>query len=598
MFASKTEDEKEHDQHEIDEYVEMKEKEFEHFTKEDEAMAEREAFLKLDEIPSTFPDEYAQFKVSLNFKEIDLRLFGYEGNEKQKVCTIKTGGLSAEAEIGAITQNIKVSLGSLEILDEIHPYSRYNYLTHTVMEKGYSKNEFIHFEANINSKRKKGSARINFETRARQYIVANFILIDALQKFFTAESVDVSYYGKVIQDKVNQYIQLGTEYIETTDIQTDYKGVDIKMKLQTPILVIPENIRGDDEDKEAVILNLGMFKGNSNCQEFDKYTDYTRVNNSELLYDKYKLEFQGFRLTMVKDLEHYENWERCEEKIDIIHNVTFTFKAKRCVCPTHPDFAKFILKCKIHNIHINFSDYIMVNLFQTIDSLQMSLDPYLTLEEKLGERISMSKMFSKSSSEMKIQESSEEEGESEEGESQEEESEEDMAENSESEQPTSRPSKSQSMMESRERLVSQYDEESSEELTVNEGGEDSKYSELESPQESSEQESENEGESSQQESEEINESSYLTAGDVHVEDKNNLNSSTTYRSWTETGNESSQADVNSIQSNEERNISQPIIPSKKRGSMDKELLKKESVFASKVKDPKTFITNVSQCLRP
>ena len=329
VFASKTEEEKQRDEEEIDKFTRDKEKEFEKFTKDSESQLQSGSILDLDNIPLDMADDYFQFKVSIDLKEIGIRLYGYQENPRQRICTIKTGGLSAIAKIGPVTQLITLKLGYLEVQDEIDPFSRYKYLTHTVMDKGEDKGHFIFLILDSNSRRKQGAIRITFETRAKQYIVTNFVLIDALQKFFTAESVDVSYYAKLASNKISEFLDRGAEYIETVQVESEYKGIDARIRIQTPILVIPENISEKDEDKEAVILNLGMFKGSSNCQVFDKRIDYTKVREEEKLYDKYKLEFEGLRLTMVKDLDSYEQWYKCPEKIDIIEDILLTLKAKR-----------------------------------------------------------------------------------------------------------------------------------------------------------------------------------------------------------------------------------------------------------------------------
>ena len=117
---------------------------------------EQEGIISLDGITSDMPDDYFKFKLSFNFNGIHLSLVGMEDDEHQKICTIITGGVNMIAEIGDVSQRVFLELGSFEIKDEIHPYSRYNYLTHTVMEEGYHKGQFINLNIDSNLKRKKG----------------------------------------------------------------------------------------------------------------------------------------------------------------------------------------------------------------------------------------------------------------------------------------------------------------------------------------------------------------------------------------------------------------------------------------------------------
>ena len=373
------------------------------------------------------------------------------------------------------------------------------------------------------------------------------------------------------------FIQIGSEYISTADVEEVYQGIDINILLSTPIIVIPENIRNDDKDKEAVLLNLGRFNASTKNIKYDKTKNYKEINDPDKLYDNYKLEFEGFRLTMVRNLDRYENWESCKEKIDIIQDIVIVLRAQRCVSPNHPIMPKLIFNCSINEIDIYFSDYIMVNLLQTQDSLMTALDMNLTLEEKLNMNLELGEIRRRSIMSSSLNSSntstiSEDEGDSEEsGES--EDSEEGHSQNS---------SMNDNRLKSEERFISNYtigDEESSEEISNYEGGEESKDSQ-----------SSRTSQSHTLNSKEKYSTSYYTAQQNETSNdetsKKETSNNDTFNTPTSNYNsfsEESKAEDSFLDESETSNSNIEIRNKK---------LQKESLFPSKINNPKTHIGNV------
>ena len=144
IFRGKSEEEKERDEEEIEEFIETKEKEFEKkYQYENEKIRSNERLIDMEPPPTGMPEDWIQIQVSFDFTALTLKLIGLLENEDQEICTLTTGGLSCLAEIGPYIQRVDLQLGSLEIKDNIHPNSRYNYLTHTVMDHGYDNSQFI-----------------------------------------------------------------------------------------------------------------------------------------------------------------------------------------------------------------------------------------------------------------------------------------------------------------------------------------------------------------------------------------------------------------------------------------------------------------------
>ena len=132
----------------------------------------------------------------------------------------------------------------------------------------------------------------------------------------------------MVRDKVLEFVKEGTEQIEMTNPQV-HEGIDLDATLVTPIIVIPENIRNDDKDKEAIVFNIGKFVASGKLIDYDKHIDYKEETREDKMYDQYKLEFKGLRLSMVKDLDRYEDWEESHNKMDIIKQIKISLFAQR-----------------------------------------------------------------------------------------------------------------------------------------------------------------------------------------------------------------------------------------------------------------------------
>lgn len=84
---------------------------------------------------------------------------------------------------------------------------------------------------------------------------------------------------------------------------------------------------------------------------------------------------------MVEGLRDYKLLAKSKRKIDIIDQIEINLKANRCLEPNHPTFPAIELLCKIHEIDIYFSDYVMANLMNIQKSLSPPPEPPKPVEQ-------------------------------------------------------------------------------------------------------------------------------------------------------------------------------------------------------------------------
>lgn len=298
--------------------------------------------------PTGMPENWAQFSITLIIPSLVLKLLEADEDNNRSIMDVETSGLSVSLELGNNFLWAQIKLGSLDVIDKISKSKMYPYLTHTVSHEGYTGSNAVEIEVLRDTTQNIAPIKISIETKAQQYVVANFRLLGALKDFFTVteegeEEIDLSYYGEQAKVRAIELMNQGAAYIDNVSQETGpYEGIQLDLDISAPVIVIPDELSGDNL-KEAIILNVGRITTISSLRPFDKKENYKKMESVVDLYDEYKLEFRGFNLVMVKALEEYQDWKQATERIDIIKKITIILKAKRCIEPKHPKFPKLIL---------------------------------------------------------------------------------------------------------------------------------------------------------------------------------------------------------------------------------------------------------------
>ena len=99
------------------------------------------------------------------------------------------------------------------------------------------------------------------------------------------------------------------------------------MKLNAPVLIIPENIY--KEDSPYIKLDTGTIKIESNLIEFKEEENYNEQTTDAGLYDEYKIKLGGMSL----NLSHLGNILVPVSDYPIIEDITFEISIENCLGP-------------------------------------------------------------------------------------------------------------------------------------------------------------------------------------------------------------------------------------------------------------------------
>ena len=136
---------------------------------------------------------------------------------------------------------------------------------------------------------------------------------------------EIKEYAK--QDSVKDYIKSG--YVDSFLENFQHFNIDLHIELSYPILLLPLDSFSLDNNK-CILLRLGKLEIISDLpprQEKDK--NYKEIKDEKLMYDVYKINFLGTKLSTLTDCTPVNNcieYEEFETKIVRDFNLTILFK--------------------------------------------------------------------------------------------------------------------------------------------------------------------------------------------------------------------------------------------------------------------------------
>lgn len=230
LWGGKSEEEKQKEEAEIESYrIKLNEDFHGKFKEEEEKISEKmENLLENEPIFDqdalrNMPDEWTQFIANIVIPKLRLVLLDEDStveNEKS-IMEIQSSGMRTKANLGQDWQEIDLSFGKLNIIDNVTGSDIYQFMVETVFPgKQHSEGKdalVLHFENN--PRFEDGEIKIKLYTKAHQYIFVNMPLITELQEFFAAgedpeDQIDLSYYTDRAKIRAMEYINQGADYIE------------------------------------------------------------------------------------------------------------------------------------------------------------------------------------------------------------------------------------------------------------------------------------------------------------------------------------------------------------------------------------------------
>lgn len=394
FWGGKSEEEKTRDKREIQEFKARKNREFEEkFEEEEKLVSERiDNIMQEGEVMfdanalKDMPDEWVRMITAVIIPKLRLVLFDKSSTREYEkaIMEAQSSGMRTKAYLGQDFQEVELSFGKFNVIDNISGSDIYQFLTETVFPgSGESEGkDAIEIVFKSNPRFTDGQMKIKLRTNAHQYIFANMKLVNEVQEFFKTgeqpeDQVDLSYYTEQAKIKALEYINAGADYMESSanePIEYVHSGIDADIEVFAPVIVIPESV-SELTNKKTIVFSLGYTRVTSELRPYNKEIDYKLVNRGEELYDKYDLKLNGFQLSMIEELVDYKHWRDAKRKIDIINQIEVNLKANRSIEPLHPKFPKLELFCQIYEIDIFFSDYVAANLMKIQNSVFPPVEP-------------------------------------------------------------------------------------------------------------------------------------------------------------------------------------------------------------------------------
>ena len=155
----------------------------------------------------------------------------------------------------------------------------------------------IEFEMNPNLER--SDMRFTMKAERGIYIICDLYVIQYIQyKVMKVLSTSINFteIANYAKDSVSQYIQI--EYAKNF-LKGNYSHNNIYLDIvfNSPIIILPLNIF-DNDNTSCIKLSLGKFIGTSILPpRMIKAIDYTKIKDEKLLFDVYKFDLQGGKIS-------------------------------------------------------------------------------------------------------------------------------------------------------------------------------------------------------------------------------------------------------------------------------------------------------------
>ena len=171
-------------------------------------------------------------------------------NKEKAIIEILSTGMKTKMLMGQDWQEVDLSFGKFNIIDNFSGSDIYQFLTETVFsgDGNSAGKDAVHINFKKNPRFEDGVIKLNIFSNARQYVFVNMTLIQKIQDFFNTqnkaeEKIDLSYYTEQAKIKALEYINQGADYMES-NVDTEYvhQGIDADVEILAPVLVIPESI--------------------------------------------------------------------------------------------------------------------------------------------------------------------------------------------------------------------------------------------------------------------------------------------------------------------------------------------------------------------
>ena len=350
---------------------------------------------ELSGLDDTYVKIYANFDIlmtSLTIYETVL-LNQKKGWEfKHKLILIHVQNLSVEGKIQKVGIIFLLTLENIIISQEKITNPNYNKIFFGDLTT-QGKILYIIFE--INPKLKKSDLRCKIWSDKQVYIVLNIYTILYIQYQIVdvlTTTIDLDEYSQYAQDSVLKYIKEGVED-KLIPGNFSHTNIALDISFMCPVIIVPINAF-DEKNSECILFSLGELKLKSVLPqrvELNPKVDYTKTKEEYLMYDIYRVNIIGTRMSTMKNCIEKYNYKG--EEIVILKDVDFMVETKILIQPKNPNFDNVICNVIISKIDFQLTEFQILlaieflgNYFKEGYKLQMEMENLKKEEEKRKEK--------------------------------------------------------------------------------------------------------------------------------------------------------------------------------------------------------------------
>ena len=206
----------------------------------------------------------------------------------------------------------------------------------------------------MNPKLKKSDLRCKIWSDRQVYVIINiytilyiqYQIIDAL-----STTIDFEDYSLYAQDSVLTYIKKGVQD-KLLPGNFTHANIALDVYLLCPVIIVPIDVFNYN-NTDCILLSLGELKLKSVLPprvELNQKVDYTKTKEEHLMYDIYRINLVGTRLSTVKNC--IEKYNYVGKETVILQDIDFMVECKILILPKNPNFDNLIVNITINEIDI------------------------------------------------------------------------------------------------------------------------------------------------------------------------------------------------------------------------------------------------------
>lgn len=228
------------------------------------------------------PDDWVKMVIQIKIPETHVLLLRKESTlqHQDALMEILILGISTHVQMGQDFKVIDFAYKKFNI-HSIGENSLYPYLLETVFPGQQQRSlDALVFHMEMNPRFEKSQMKVELQTNAYWYVVANMPLIEEVQEFFGGETeeeaVDLKYYKEQVQLAALEYMNQGADYMESLNEEEGeyvHASFDVNINIYAPVVFLPEDLFVS-QGKRCLVVNLGHIQMGSMLKKWEKDFDY------------------------------------------------------------------------------------------------------------------------------------------------------------------------------------------------------------------------------------------------------------------------------------------------------------------------------------